>query len=474
MLKKMRSSSRTGKILLCAPAFAALVLVFLCNLPGILSPILQGDAGFRLQNSDTLFVKTGFRYWLPGLQAHIMVLHRLRAPLPFYLLVPFFYYGMGLVCINLIAWRMLRPAPCRLIILCAAFILFSFMPLVTSLSFDLYQEMLCFGLFQLALYIYWFHQRRKIFLVVVVIAGVLTREYFWFYLISFFVIQIALRVAGRPLRIRYKAAAIFTLVILAWLWSMKIDMIRKFHDMAPYAHISDLVSRVNLTIENISSENQGPFFLCALIAATYLLLTHWKKVGTSERSGRFVEYTVFSGLSLLFIYSYAIWTNAWGLTPYNPRMVFPFLIHMPAMLILLLRESSRLKNKQKALLCGAVFASMCYAVAIPELPSPDKWHASEYHRAMSDLSAEYMKSSSYRSSSPHFCITGFGRWYDYANYIVEPLLYESKELIVNDVPPPSCDIVLSSRPVSNESYFQYSVIDSPAGKLIYVQFRKLS
>jgi hypothetical protein len=282
-------------------------------------------------------VGVGERRWLPFLQLHVHLLHRLHAPVQAFLVIPFAYTVATLLLLAWLARSMLRDA--REACVATALLLVGF----AGSSFhwlgrSLYQEVIVLPVFLALVGLHYFAPRRRAAFVVLLGIGMLTREVFWIWWLAYAALHWRGRLRDAGLRAGVLALGAIPLV---WLLATRQDPLLARN--APPEPLG--VARIAERAAALGRTLAGEWLLPVLVALAAIFALALAQRGTRGLSFRGLH--AFSAVSLAAIYGYVLGADPWHTTPGNTRALVPLFAHVLVLCLLGWREAARLEGRAR-------------------------------------------------------------------------------------------------------------------------------
>jgi hypothetical protein len=426
-----------------APLAVALLLAG-AYADSFLRPTFAGDQGSRLDHADKIIVHAGARLWLPLLQLHIHALYLLHAPIFAYQLVPYAYTVASLFLLAALCRAAVpdeREALIATLLLMVAFAGSSF----NWLGRSLYQETLVLPLFLGLIYLHYFAPRRRLVFVLLLAAGMLTREIFWIWWLVYVVLHWRSRLRDGAFRAGLLGIG---LIPVCWLFATQQSPLLARNTPEVTTHLTGLGDRAAALAGVVVSE----FFLVAICCFAAVFAFTRAARGLSFRS-----YHIFSLVSLAALYGYILLFDPWYATPGNTRALVPLFAHLLFWGVLAWRDAARVSGRirlaSRALAAVAILSMLKLTAIAGVLVGTSETRATSWeplHLASSLAPREDWRAALRRVTEPRraakgapleIAFVGLTRP-EYVKLWVAPFLYDSRARVGADQIPPTADVLI--------------------------------
>ncbi|MFH0772939.1 MAG: hypothetical protein V1922_01360 [bacterium] len=269
-----------------------------------------------------------------------------------------------------------------------------------------------------------YFQKNKILIYTTWIVALLTREYFWIYYIIFGFID-RKKIISKINNILWY----FLLLLIPLFWTLytKQSVIIGFNSNTASITIPIILQRANRLILITQNEGLIPSTIAVMIVSILLLkdLIYKKyKISLFEKN-----YLLFGFFSLIIIYLYIIVKDPWSATPYNPRMLFPLIILLPAYYLISFKYVLTKPNLIKYFLIMTLFFSLLIHIHFPPVNNL-KAKRSPFFRDINTMLTLAKKTD--KNIPLKIGVVGIDYWNEYVLLFVGPFLYENAEYLTDD------------------------------------------
>jgi hypothetical protein len=423
----------TGTTLLLA---VALLAALLHGWDSLQDPFFAGDPSLRVFQAERPVIKLGNRVWLPFLQLHIWLYHRLLLPAAGVKLISVAYLLLAFGTLGLYWRRILGPGPLPLSLAALAVLCFALQPLNSPVR-DLMQEPVGYGLlFTLA----WLFSRQNAVSplgLAVAAAALLTRDTYWIYLFVLTLLHLP----------QLRSFAILWMIPLSWLlvavpalyWFVYHRLPLFPHEWPrmtnPAAHPPSLLD----SLDSLSTAllRSRVAFLAAGIALAALLLLRTRRRPPADPFASTLTRGV--PLALLLVYGLILAFDPWQATPGNIRQAAPLMELCFLVAPLLLRDAAAAPLPLRLGATASILAALLVS-ALPSLaptPSPNR---PAIHAAQSHL--KQLLDDAGRNGPASACFSAPSNWTVFREFAV-PAFHHRKTFIPPGNPfPAHCQVIL--------------------------------
>lgn len=448
------------------PFLFSAIILFIHYLPELINPIFPGDSGFRLLHANHVVLLGGSSVWLPFLQLHVFLLYLLKSPVFLYKFIPIFYFLLVLFMINKLSLKIIGNGILEILFTTLLLLALTNNSLLLYLGSNLYQEIIVFALLYVLIYLYYFGKTHRFLFYIFAFLALLTREYFWIYYITLGIISLfRINTLTRNKIIIY---CLYGLIPLLWIFYTKQPVFLKTFSANSYLNAQVIIDRTYRLIEVFTTNHLPPIILILFITFCFVYIGG-KFNNIKDSNHYFIDYHIFSLISLLGMYLFIILLDPWQPIPLNARIVFPIFIHLPFWFLICYKYASRLpRHSQIIIMLLLVFGLGTLVNKRPHLQGLFIKQSS-FYREIPEAISIYKNQSHIRSLK--IAIVSIDYWKYYIAYLTGPLLYannryESKYSCLN------YDIIISYADYFADNFYRYKTINIADNVDIYMWFKK--